>query len=241
MLFQLYPSSSDVNEDIPHSKRILHDGNFDSIQQMSNNHSDLLNPDKSAGTGTILFCTLIPPRSEKEINTQSKAAVVKTISISFISIMVVGRNKENSNRYMSFWYGVNSDRGLYFVGCSVAQWFFFHHDGVGEETLWSESLVITLRCDGKYSENKIFIVYFSWTLIIIRSYDEKTYITSSFYIDFINKYHCFKECIKYMKNADTHNKNDPEFNVQYYIGLLSRGKFLWFIPGKAIFQVLILR
>jgi len=55
MVLQLYKLGTGVNEDAPPPrKRILHDVNLFFIAQFRNKKSDLSNPDKTAGTDTIL-------------------------------------------------------------------------------------------------------------------------------------------------------------------------------------------
>ena len=66
-----------------------------------------------------------------------------------------GINTKTIKEINVFWYGAISDGSYYF---SDLQFLFFHHDGVGEETVTSELQVTTLRCDENCTGNKVFIV-----------------------------------------------------------------------------------
>ena len=144
-----------MNEDSPKTqKRNLHDVNLFSIAQFTNNHSDLLSPDKTAGTDTILkYANHYTKGQEDEINYISLAAILK---LYFLALYYhSGVNIKNFKEIIVFWYSAISDGSLYF---SDLQFLFFHYDGVGGETITSELPFNTLRCGGNCTGNTVFIV-----------------------------------------------------------------------------------
>jgi len=212
MIFQLYLPCSKVNEDSPKTqKRILHDVNLFSIAQFTNNHSDLLSPDKTAGTDTILkYANHYTKGQEDEINYISLAAILKLYFLALYYHSCV--NIKNFKEITVFWYSAISDGSFYF---SDLQFLFIHHDGVGEETVTSSLQVNTLRCDDNCTGHKVFIADGKWTLVIMTLYNGLRYIAFFLNIEVGNRNHVYKKCIEELKYSITHRENDPVASGAY--------------------------